>query len=59
MTLTLPDMDVDAHTLVIRRIGDTGGADIAHGTNTYSLLYDGDGATFDWVKARTNWYWRQ
>jgi len=58
MTLTLTDMDAASQTVVVRRIGDTGGADIVHGTNTYSLMYNGDGATFDWVKTTTNWYWR-
>lgn len=58
VTLTLPDMAGDAQTIVVRRLGNDGAATIARGTNTWTLAYDGDGVTVDWLKAATNWFWR-
>lgn len=58
VTLTLLDMAEDSQTIVVRRLGNDGTATIARGTNTWTLGYDGDGVTVDWVVAATNWYWR-
>lgn len=58
ITLTLPDMTTPSQTIVVRRLGDTGTATLSRGTNTFSLLYTGDGCTVDWLAAKTNWYWR-
>lgn len=58
ITLTLPDMAADSQTIVVRRLGNTGAATIARGTNTWTLAYDGDGVTVDWLGAATNWFWR-
>jgi len=58
VTLTLSDMAADSQTIVVRRLGGTGTATIERGTNTWTLAYDGDGVTIDWLAAATNWFWR-
>lgn len=56
--ITLPDMNTDSMTIIVRQLGDYG-VSIIRGEKSFELGYDGDWVIFDWIKEKTNWYWRQ
>lgn len=58
-TLTLPDMEADAMTIVVRHLGSDYPTTIVRGANTYQLAGNGAAVAIDWLKATGEWYWRQ
>lgn len=57
--LTLPDMDADAMTIVVRHLGSDYPTTIRRGNSTYQLAGEGAAVAIDWLKATGEWYWRQ